>query len=132
MRRASSRTATLRAHDLLGLPRRDRTRGAVMSHTMNKVLLLGHVGKFGVKLTYLASGKPMLTFTLVLERQVGDKVYASYIPVQVFGRDTEALAEHVEPGDLVNLEGTLGYRQTTGPDAPGKAQRAAQLAVSTF
>ena len=52
--------------------------------------------------------------------------------MQVFGRDTEALAEHLEPGDLVKSRGTLGHGQTTGPDVPGKAQRAAQLAVSTF
>jgi single-stranded DNA-binding protein len=60
-----------------------------------------------VKLGYPPSGKPEVTFTLVLERPVTEKTDTVFVPVQVCRADSEAFAETLEPGDVVRVEGKL-------------------------
>lgn len=100
--------------------------------SLNKVILTGCIGDYGCKLTYLPSGKPELTFTLVLEKPVGEKMYKTFVPIQVYGTHTEALAETLEPGDLVLVDGQLAYRADHLAEASKRDKRPLQLAVTTF
>ena len=103
------------------------------SFTINKTLLAGRIGDYGVKISWLPSGKPELAFTLMLEKPVGEKIFKTFVAVQVYGARVEALAETLEPGDVVFLEGSLGSKASRQTEADAKAKRPpATLAVSTF
>jgi single-stranded DNA-binding protein len=41
---------------------------------------------------------------------VGAKVFKTFLPVQVYGAQAEALAETLQPGDVVLLDGKLACR----------------------
>jgi single-stranded DNA-binding protein len=88
-----------------GYPASGRKR--VVTFTVNKVILAGSIGDYGAKVTYRPSGKPELTFSLILEKPVGAKVFKTFLPVQVYGAQAEALAETLQPGDVVLLDGKL-------------------------
>jgi single-stranded DNA-binding protein len=101
--------------------------------SINICILAGKISRYGVKLSYLPSGKPTLEFALILERPVGDRTFTTYVPVQVFGSHVEDLAERLEPGDLVLISaGSLNYKADRGAGAGKTDKRPATLAVSTF
>jgi single-stranded DNA-binding protein len=100
---------------------------------INRVLLAGRIGDYGVKISWLPSGKPELTFSMILEKPAGEKVFKTFVAIQVYGARVEALAESLEPGDLVYVEGQLGYKASRQTETDAKAKRPAPiLAVSTF
>jgi single-stranded DNA-binding protein len=103
-----------------------------MTFTVNKCILAGRIGDYGVKLTYLPSGKPELSFSLVLEKPVGDRTYKTFIPVPVYGTKVEALAEMLEPGDLVLVDGQLAYKMEHHVGGSTTDKRPATLAVTCF
>jgi single-stranded DNA-binding protein len=81
--------------------------------SINHVMVAGHIGDFGVRLSYLPSGKPELSFALILEKLGADgKTYKTLIPIQVYGQHVEDLAATLEPGDYVLIDGQLGYKST--------------------
>jgi single-stranded DNA-binding protein len=94
--------------------------------SLNSVALCGHVTDAGVKLTYRASGHPEATWTLVVEEpsKDGQQVFKLFIPVAAYGTKAEALAETLEPGDLLTVLGRLGWRAPpatkTNPKPLGK------------
>jgi Single-strand binding protein family len=99
---------------------------------INHVCLAGKVGDYGCRLTYLPSGKPELQLTLILEKPgTGGKVFRTYVPIQVYGSHAEALAERLEPGDLILIpHGQLSYQSR--PVADAKDKRSGMLAVTCF
>jgi single-stranded DNA-binding protein len=77
---------------------------------MNRCVVSGQVSESGLTLVYTEAGKPQATFTLICEepgREGG--TYKTFIPVLVVGPQAEAMAERLEPGDVVLLEGKLAY-----------------------
>jgi single-stranded DNA-binding protein len=85
-----------------------------MTFSMNKVLLAGHIGDSGGKLTYTSKGTPELSFTLIVEKPAGEKVFRSYVPVVTYGGKAEVLAKVMEPADLVFVDGEVGYKSSGG------------------
>ena len=80
--------------------------------SLNSVALCGRLTDAGVKLTYLPSGSPEAAWTLVVEEpsKDGQHVFKLFVPIVVYGARAEALAETLEPGDLVTVQGKLGWR----------------------
>jgi single-stranded DNA-binding protein len=80
---------------------------------VNRVVLVGTIGKYGVALRYHPSGTACASFMLVIteEGQEG-KWYSTLVPCEVWGKKAEAASE-LEPGTLVLFEGKL-KRQKKG------------------
>ena len=104
-----------------------------MTFLINHVVLAGKISDYGVKLSYLPSGKPEMTFSLILEKPgLEGKVYKTFVPIQVYGAQTEHLAETLEPGDLVMVDGQLAHKMTHHVGGAREDKRPAQLAVTCF
>jgi single-strand DNA-binding protein len=96
---------------------------------LKKVILIGRVGERGPKLTYSEQAVPTCTFTLELDEvNPTGKVYTSYLPVVVIGKYAEAVAERLEAGQEVLVDGKLNYKKMT--DKSG--QVTSKLIVSTW
>jgi single stranded DNA-binding protein len=82
-----------------------------MSASVNRVVLLGIIGKYGVEVRYATSGTPCASFALAVSEQGQDgKDYTTLIDCQVWGKKAEAAGE-LEPGQLVLFEGKLARRK---------------------
>src|SRR5262249_6924916 len=78
---------------------------------VNRVVLLGTIGKYGVTLKYATNGTPCASFTLVVTEQGQDgKEHATFIECEVWGKKAER-ASDLACGDWVLLEGRLRKRQ---------------------
>ena len=78
---------------------------------VNRVVLLGTLGKYGVTVRYLESGQPCASFTLALSEVGQDgRTHTTLIDCQCFGKSAEAASE-VEAGALVLFEGKLAKRR---------------------
>jgi len=94
--------------------------------SVNRVILSGTIGQYGVKIAWTESGKPQTTLTLVCEEPGKDGAsYKTFVPVVIIGPQAETLAETLEPGDMILLEGKLAYRA-------GKTKESGKLAVTCF
>ena len=94
--------------------------------SLNRVILTGTVGQYGVNLRYPEQGTPQTSFTLVCEDPSRDgATFKMFIPVLIIGTQAEALAERLEPGDVVLLEGKLAYQA-------GKTKDSGKLIVTCF
>lgn len=70
---------------------------------MNKVILSGRVAK-EVNLKYLPkTGVPVSEFDLAVPREKGD--ITDFFPIQVWGKYAEIIANNLEVGELIMLEG---------------------------
>jgi single-stranded DNA-binding protein len=78
---------------------------------LNRVILCGMVGKYGVELKYATSGTPCASFMLIVgELGTDGKSYETYVPCEVWGKKAEAASE-VEAGALVLFEGKIARRK---------------------
>ena len=78
---------------------------------VNKVLLVGTIGQYGVEMRYANSGTACASFTLVLEEDGSDgKLHQIYITCEVWGKKAEAASE-LEAGMLCLFEGKLARRR---------------------
>jgi primosomal replication protein N len=93
---------------------------------MNRVILSGVIGQYGVKIEWAPAGKPQTSFTLVCEEEGKvSTTFRTFIPVLIVGAQAEALAESLEPGDHVLLEGKLMFKS-------GKTKESGKLMVLAF
>src|SRR5262249_29258312 len=80
-------------------------------HGVNRVVLVGTVGKYGVTVKYAQSGTPCANFTLVLSEQGQDgKPHQTFIDCEGWGKKAEAAGER-EAGELCLFEGKLAKRK---------------------
>ena len=78
---------------------------------VNRVVLCGTIGKFGVEVRYHTSGTAYASFMLAVSEQGQDgKWYSTLVPCEVWGRRSEAASE-LESGQLVVFEGKLKRKQ---------------------
>ncbi len=82
-----------------------------MSGGVNRVVLFGTIGKYGVEVRYAPNGTPCASFMLVVTEQGQDgKEHATYVDCECWGRKAEAAGE-LEAGQLGLFEGKLRKRQ---------------------
>src|SRR4051794_20165193 len=78
-----------------------------MLASVNRVILLGTIGKYGVEIRYAATGTPKATFSLELTEAGADgQQYRSWFDCEVWGKKAEAAGE-LEAGQVVVFEGRL-------------------------
>jgi single-stranded DNA-binding protein len=79
----------------------------------NKVLLVGEVSQYGVKLRYSEHGQPEASFTLIVrEPSKTDEEYKLFVPVLIYGVRAEGVAADVEGGDVCLVDGKLAWRSS--------------------
>jgi single-stranded DNA-binding protein len=82
-----------------------------MPRSINRTILLGVVGAYGVEVRYATSGGAVAAFTLVCSEQWQDgTVHDLYIPCEIVGKRAEA-ASALDAGTLVLFEGKLAKRK---------------------
>jgi hypothetical protein len=82
-----------------------------MVASVNRVVLLGEIGRYGVTVSYQESGPPRAAFTLVVQDQSQDgKAFHTLVACQIFGKKAAAAGE-LEAGQLVLFEGKLAKRK---------------------
>lgn len=83
-----------------------------MAQSVNRVVLLGTVGKYGVQIRYAPSGAVCASFSLVLtEETVDHKYFSTVVPCEVWGRKAEQLSTELHPGQRVCFEGKVTRRK---------------------
>jgi hypothetical protein len=83
----------------------------VMSGSVNRTILLGVIGKYGVELRYANSGAAIASFTLVCSEVWSDgTTHELYIPCEIVGKRAEAASE-CEAGTPILFEGKLAKRK---------------------
>jgi single-stranded DNA-binding protein len=93
---------------------------------VNRAILSGTIGQYGVKHSYTEQAKPQLSFSLTVAETGRDgATFRTFVPCAVVGPQAEALAETLEPGDVVLHEGKLTYRA-------GKTKESGKLVVTCF
>lgn len=92
-----------------------------MSGTLNKVMLIGHLGD-EVKLHYFDGGNcigrfPIATNETYTNRQTGEKVTnTEWHNIVVRNKAAEVCEKYLNKGDLIYIEGRLKTRQWQGED----------------
>ena len=78
---------------------------------VNRVVLLGTIGKYGPEVRYSPTGTACTSFMLVIPEHGQDgKWYSTLVPCEVWGKKAEAASE-LEAGALVLFEGKLAKRK---------------------
>jgi len=79
--------------------------------SVNRVLLVGTVSKYGVEVRYAPSGAPCASLTLMLvDTDKDGREHLTLVPCEVWGKRAEGVSE-LEPGQLVLFEGKLVRRK---------------------
>jgi single stranded DNA-binding protein len=82
-----------------------------MMTSLNKLIICGKVTDAGPKLTYTSEGTPQCSFTLMVEEPGRDgSPFKLFVPVELFGKQAEPVAEQVNAGDVVLVDGKLRWR----------------------
>ena len=106
-----------------------------MSGTLNKVMLIGHLGD-EVKLHYFDGGNcigrfPIATNETYTNRQTGEKVTnTEWHNIVVRNKAAEICEKYLNKGDLIYIEGRLKTRQWQGED--GATRYTTEVHVTDF
>ncbi len=106
-----------------------------MSGTLNKVMLIGHLGD-EVKLHYFDGGNcigrfPIATNETYTNRQTGEKVTnTEWHNIVVRNKAAEICEKYLAKGDLIYVEGRLKTRQWQGED--GATRYTTEVHVTDF
>ena len=88
---------------------------------INKVLLVGDVTDAGPKISWNEAGSPCTTFTLLLEEAGKEgQTFKLFVPVEVWGKHAEWVAETIAAGMAVLIDGRLKWRSSV--DRQGQKQ----------
>jgi primosomal replication protein N len=78
---------------------------------LNRCILIGTIGRYGVDVRYAGSQLPHASFTLEYTESAQDgREHLTLIPCEVIGKKAE-LAAGLEPGARVVLDGKLARRK---------------------
>ena len=88
---------------------------------MNKAIISGEVSSYGPRIQWTEAGKPQTSLTLVLDKAG----YKTFIPCLVVGTKAEEVAETINGGDYLIIEGSLSWKA-------GRSKEAGKLQVVTF
>ncbi|MDC6352952.1 MULTISPECIES: single-stranded DNA-binding protein [Robiginitalea] len=108
-----------------------------MSGTLNKVMLIGHLGD-EVKLHYFEGGNcigrfPIATNESYTNRQTGEKVTnTEWHNIVVRNKAAEVCEKYLGKGDLIYVEGRLKTRQWQGEDGNTRYTTEIQATDFTF
>ena len=108
-----------------------------MSGTLNKVMLIGHLGD-EVKLHYFEGGNcigrfPIATNETYTNRQTGEKVTnTEWHNIVVRNKAAEICEKYLGKGDLIYIEGRLKTRQWQGEDGVTRYTTEVQATDFTF
>ncbi len=108
-----------------------------MSGTLNKVMLIGHLGD-EVKLHYFEGGNcigrfPIATNESYTNRQTGEKVTnTEWHNIVVRNKAAEICEKYLSKGDLIYVEGRLKTRQWQGEDGNTRYTTEIQATDFTF
>ena len=84
-----------------------------MAGSINHVVLVGTIGRYGCELRYHTTGTPYASFMLMLVDGTPEgKFYTTMVPCEVWGKHAEATTE-LAPGTLVAFTGKV-RRQKKG------------------
>jgi Single-strand binding protein family len=87
-----------------------------MAGGVNRTILLGAIGRYGVEVRYGNNGAAIATFTLVCSEQWQDgTTHDLYIPCEIVGKKAESVGE-LEAGTLVLFEGKLAKQKKKGDE----------------
>ncbi len=106
-----------------------------MSGTLNKVMLIGHLGD-NVKVTYFDGGNclgrfPIATNETYTSKQTGEKVTnTEWHNVVVRNKAAEICEKYLKKGDRVYVEGRIKTRKWQGDD--GKDRYSTEIHVDDF
>jgi primosomal replication protein N len=83
-----------------------------MAGSVNKVILVGVIGKYGVTRKYAPSGTACAAFTLMLTEETAEhKYYSTLVPCELWGRKAEHLSTELQPGQLCLFEGKVSRKK---------------------
>jgi single-strand DNA-binding protein len=108
-----------------------------MSGTLNKVMLIGHLGD-AVKMHYFEGGNcvgrfPIATNESYTNRQTGEKVSnTEWHNIVVRNKAAEICEKYLSKGDLIYIEGRLKTRQWQGEDGVTRYTTEIQATDFTF
>src|SRR5690606_37641532 len=108
-----------------------------MSGTLNKVMLIGHLGD-DVKMTYFEGGGcigrfPLATNETYTNRQTGERVTnTEWHNIIVRNKAAEVCEKYLSKGDKVYVEGRLKTRQWQGDDGVTRYSTEVQVTDFTF
>jgi len=85
---------------------------------MNKVVLVGRLTKDPELKLAQGTGTAVATFTVAVNRRFKreGQPEADFIPVVIFGKSAEALANHVVKGRLISISGNIQTRNYEAKD----------------
>ena len=82
-----------------------------MITSVNRVVLLGTIGQYGVTVSYSTTGSPCASFMLaVAERGADGTAFTTLIPCQCWGKKAEAASE-LDANQAVLFEGKIAKRR---------------------
>lgn len=105
----------------IGWTSQSRRRNSVVTD-INRVMLTGTIQE--PRITWLESGKPELRLSLTVEQESPFKLY---VQVFCYGKDCERLAETLETGSRVLIDGRLSWRSHVKD-----GEKASKMVVTCF
>lgn len=79
-----------------------------MARSVNKITLIGHVGRDPDVRTTKA-GKKVANFSLATNRKVGDQEATDWHRLTLWDRTAQFVEDYVKTGDRIYVEGSLRY-----------------------
>lgn len=86
---------------------------------MNRVVLIGRLTKDPDLKFIPSTGNPVVTFNLAVDRRIPNKEgvrEADFIPVVVYGKIAESIANYVNKGKLIGVTGRIQTRNYEAKD----------------
>jgi len=79
---------------------------------INKIIIMGKVAD--LKVTFDADSKPQTSFTLRYEQEYGEgRTSKLFVPVDVLSSRAESIADLINDGDTVLIDGSLKWKSWT-------------------